>query len=201
MKNILLGLWLIICLSMFSCQDSAKKNQDKIDEENSFLSDTTYLKLSSKIIVKDSLLITYKMIMDKYMDLSTALIESEPEEASKNAKEMLTLFQKAYLKSLTKEQINIWYEQEDAIALFLSNIINSKDLKIQRSAFYPLSEDVYDLFIQIGIRDYPVYKQFCPMAFKDKGAFWLSKSEDILNPYFGSAMLHCGEIKEKIVNN
>jgi Cu(I)/Ag(I) efflux system membrane fusion protein len=38
------------------------------------------------------------------------------------------------------------------------------------------------------------------MAFKDKGGFWLSNSEEVLNPYFGSKMLHCGEIQEKIFN-
>jgi Cu(I)/Ag(I) efflux system membrane fusion protein len=34
------------------------------------------------------------------------------------------------------------------------------------------------------------------MAFKDKGAFWLSGEKEIKNPYFGEAMLTCGEVKE-----
>ena len=84
--------------------------------------------------------------------------------------------------------------------IFLNKIATSKDLKVQRNEFYPLSQDVYDLYAKIGLKGFTIYKQFCPMAFNDKGAFWLSKSEDILNPYFGSTMLHCGEIKEKISN-
>jgi Cu(I)/Ag(I) efflux system membrane fusion protein len=36
-------------------------------------------------------------------------------------------------------------------------------------------------------------KAYCPMAFDGEGAFWLQKEEIIFNPYFGSAMLHCGE--------
>jgi hypothetical protein len=40
------------------------------------------------------------------------------------------------------------------------------------------------------------YKQFCPMAFNDKGAFWFSAAPEIRNPYFADAMLECGETKE-----
>jgi Cu(I)/Ag(I) efflux system membrane fusion protein len=38
---------------------------------------------------------------------------------------------------------------------------------------------------------------FCPMAFNDKGAYWLQKSSEVENPYFGSQMFHCGDIKKK----
>jgi Cu(I)/Ag(I) efflux system membrane fusion protein len=31
------------------------------------------------------------------------------------------------------------------------------------------------------------------MAFDNKGAYWLQDSEEIANPYFGAAMLRCGE--------
>lgn len=34
------------------------------------------------------------------------------------------------------------------------------------------------------------------MAFDNKGAFWLSEIEEIRNPYFGEAMLNCGEVHE-----
>ena len=44
--------------------------------------------------------------------------------------------------------------------------------------------------------DQVVYKQYCPMADEDRGAYWLSKEKEVLNPYFGDAMLKCGEVKE-----
>lgn len=40
----------------------------------------------------------------------------------------------------------------------------------------------------------------CPMAYEDRGADWLQASEPLQNPYFGQAMLECGEIKETIEN-
>ncbi len=40
------------------------------------------------------------------------------------------------------------------------------------------------------------YLAYCPMAFNDKGAYWLQIEEPISNPYFGASMLRCGEIRE-----
>jgi Cu(I)/Ag(I) efflux system membrane fusion protein len=36
------------------------------------------------------------------------------------------------------------------------------------------------------------------MADNNKGANWLSTEEEIRNPYFGEAMLTCGEVKSTI---
>ena len=41
-----------------------------------------------------------------------------------------------------------------------------------------------------------VHLTFCPMAFDDKGAYWLQQKDVVNNPYFGSQMLKCGVIKE-----
>ena len=42
-----------------------------------------------------------------------------------------------------------------------------------------------------------LYLSFCPMAFGNKGGYWLQDSKEIKNPYFGSKMLKCGEIKNE----
>ena len=43
-----------------------------------------------------------------------------------------------------------------------------------------------------------VYIQYCPMAFNDKGADWLSYDSYIRNPYFGDLMLKCGLVTDSI---
>ena len=47
----------------------------------------------------------------------------------------------------------------------------------------------------------PLYIQYCPMANNDQGATWISSKEEIVNPYFGDLMLHCGNIEEIIEND
>lgn len=36
------------------------------------------------------------------------------------------------------------------------------------------------------------------MVFNNKGGYWLSTEEEILNPYYGDKMLHCGKVTETI---
>lgn len=43
-----------------------------------------------------------------------------------------------------------------------------------------------------------VYKQYCPMAFNGKGAYWLSNSNEVRNPYYGDQMLKCGVVEKEI---
>ncbi|GAB4327563.1 MAG: hypothetical protein Kow0074_22970 [Candidatus Zixiibacteriota bacterium] len=44
--------------------------------------------------------------------------------------------------------------------------------------------------------DYAV--AYCPMAFDNRGAYWLQKHDSILNPYFGHKMLKCGNVTDHI---
>src|SRR5690606_2826422 len=41
----------------------------------------------------------------------------------------------------------------------------------------------------------PFTAAHCPMAFDDKGASWLQRGDEILNPYFGSEMPSCGSVE------
>ena len=40
----------------------------------------------------------------------------------------------------------------------------------------------------------------CPMVYEDRGADWLQATEPLQNPYFGAAMLKCGNIKETLTS-
>jgi Cu(I)/Ag(I) efflux system membrane fusion protein len=44
----------------------------------------------------------------------------------------------------------------------------------------------------------PLFRAYCPMAFGNRGAYWLTPHKTIRNPYFGEEMLRCGEIKEEL---
>ncbi len=59
-----------------------------------------------------------------------------------------------------------------------------------RSAFIPISEKMAQREIPEGHG-----LVFCPMANDDRGGHWVQKEGTVMNPYFGSAMLHCGIFK------
>jgi hypothetical protein len=73
-------------------------------------------------------------------------------------------------------------------------ISESKDLKKQREIFANFSTNMYALATSLKLTSEPIYYQYCPM----KKAYWLSAVKTIKNPYYGSAMLTCGEVKETI---
>ncbi|MDZ4071692.1 MAG: DUF3347 domain-containing protein [Sediminibacterium sp.] len=80
----------------------------------------------------------------------------------------------------------------------LAAVKQEKDIEERRKSFQVLSEQLYDLIRTVKYDRAVVYHQYCPMAFNDAGAFWLSNSSDIRNPYLPKKMLICGEVKDSI---
>ncbi len=68
----------------------------------------------------------------------------------------------------------------------------AEDIESMRTAFIPLSEEVAKLDLPEGL-----VVAFCPMANNSQGANWVQADGAINNPYFGSAMLDCGEIVQE----
>jgi Cu(I)/Ag(I) efflux system membrane fusion protein len=73
------------------------------------------------------------------------------------------------------------------------------DLASQRKVLDDLGGPVDDYLRQFqqGL-DAPIYEAFCPMAFGGRGATWLQKDRQVRNPYFGAAMLRCGEVRREL---
>ncbi|MFA6292913.1 MAG: efflux RND transporter periplasmic adaptor subunit [Victivallales bacterium] len=82
---------------------------------------------------------------------------------------------------------------------YSSRLSSSKDLQTARENFSQISALLYkELNASAENLKKPAYRFFCPMAFNDKGAYWLQDNKQIQNPYFGSVMPKCGELKETI---
>ncbi|GGH69764.1 efflux RND transporter periplasmic adaptor subunit [Phaeocystidibacter marisrubri] len=63
-----------------------------------------------------------------------------------------------------------------------------------RTQFYSASMAMIQLTEKIEYETGSLYKLHCPMAHSDNGADWMSADPEVLNPYFGSSMLKCGEV-------
>ena len=82
-----------------------------------------------------------------------------------------------------------------AIAKAATAVAAAKDLKTARDAFGPLSDAVKAAVDASGpatARELGLKLAFCPMVNRS----WLQKDEKLRNPYYGSAMLECGEFKK-----
>jgi len=89
---------------------------------------------------------------------------------------------------------------EDAPDHLLVPMLEATTLDAARRPFF---ESISYIFIQgVAQSEYEaegtIYLMHCPMVYPDRGADWLQNSDALKNPYFGSTMLQCGELKEKM---
>ena len=78
------------------------------------------------------------------------------------------------------------------------HIADTENVDHQRDHFNTLSDNIYAWVKESNVNDQKLYKQYCPMAFNNEGAYWLSAEKEVNNPYFGDKMLHCGSVKEEL---
>jgi Cu(I)/Ag(I) efflux system membrane fusion protein len=139
-----------------------------------------------------------KAVFNDYINLKDALVKEDSKNISVSALSLLNNLSKVDMKLLKdKDGYNHWMSLEKQIKASANSISNTFQIKEQRHYFKSLSSKLTNAIEVFGVND-KVYHQFCPMADNNNGAYWLSKEEKVLNPYFGSAMLTCGEVKQVI---
>lgn len=95
-----------------------------------------------------------------------------------------------------------WASLMNPMTESLELITTTGDRDVQRLQFINLSKALINAVQSFGTSfESPLYVQFCPMANNDKGATWISREEEIINPYFGDVMLNCGNVEEVIEND
>ncbi|MFC4268892.1 efflux RND transporter periplasmic adaptor subunit [Polaribacter marinivivus] len=138
-----------------------------------------------------------KDVYNVYINLKDALIKDDVINSSKNASALASSLSKVDMKLLKDEAHNHWMSLVKEIQSSATAISKTSDIKAQRDHFKHLSSHLINTVQLFGVKE-KVYVEYCPMADNNNGAYWLSKEEQILNPYFGDAMLKCGEVKQTI---
>lgn len=131
-----------------------------------------------------------------YLQVKTALVNGDANEAAEKAQTVKKNGILLHTDRLPKDQTNLLSKHLVIIENNAEIIAdNTSDIEIQRIAFADLSRSVYVLAKAFGPAQ-TLYYQYCPMAFDNDGAYWVSAAEEIQNPYFGSKMLKCGEVRD-----
>jgi hypothetical protein len=133
-------------------------------------------------------------ILADYFILKDALVADDSKKAAQTGS-ALTISLKAFDKSsyTADEQEELTDIIEDAIEH--AEHIAKSEMSHQREHFKTLSKDISDMVVITGTKS-TLYEQFCPMY--EKGSTWLSTSNEVKNPYYGSRMLKCGKVQKTI---
>ena len=155
-------------------------------------------KLNERIKVSKTFQNQLEEVYNSYIKLKDELVKADVNNAMTTSKVILANLSKVDMKQLSdKNAHNHWMSIEKEIKVSANSISNSSDIKTQRIHFKHLSSHLINAIKLFGVNE-KVYVKFCPMADSNYGAYWLSNEEKVINPYFGEAMLTCGEVKQVI---
>lgn len=134
--------------------------------------------------------------VESYLPIKDALVKTDAKATQNTISPAKSTLSKVDMKLLDSKAHDIWMDLLRPIQSSLDKIAQTADVEEQRKHFETLSDNLIEAVEYFGVVENTIYRQYCPMAFKDQGAYWLSSEKEIRNPYFGDMMLTCGEVKE-----
>jgi Cu(I)/Ag(I) efflux system membrane fusion protein len=137
-------------------------------------------------------------IYKAYIGMKDAFVASDATQVAQDASKVKDKLGKVDMELLSGDAHMQWMKQLNVMKKNISDIASSKDIAAQRKAFASFSDAFYHSIKAFGLENTMAYYQFCPMANNNKGAYWVSNIKEIKNPYFGEAMLTCGETRDTI---
>lgn len=188
MKNVLkVVMPLALALMVSACGNKEDDHADNHDHaamehnESMMKNQESMGAAAGPVVLKDDKL---NAVYQHYMHLTTALTRADMAEAKVAANA---------IEAGAKE-----VSGGNSLASAASKISAASSVEAQREAYEIMSNDMMKMVKKAGLSEGKVYVQYCPMAFDNKGASWLSSTEEIRNPYMGEKMMSCGENKESI---
>lgn len=121
--------------------------------------------------------------IEAYMQLKDALVQTDAAAAKSAAMQLSSAFSSE--------------KMETALIKAAEVIASSDDVELQRTSFKTVTDGLI-VALKANEKEDGVFVQYCPMAFDNTGASWLSLSDQIRNPYFGDRMLKCGTVSEEL---
>ena len=193
MKALFLSLVLSVSIGFMACS-----NNETSKETTTGNKDSTSQAVSTNNTVEQAKSGTINDVVSVYINLKNALTNDNPNEAASAAKGINESLAKVNETALNTDQKKVYDDVKDDIKEHAQHIAdNSSKIDHQREHFDLLSRDMIDLVKATGSSQ-TLYRDFCPMYNNKKGAYWLSETKEIKNPYYGKEMLTCGEVKEEI---
>jgi Cu(I)/Ag(I) efflux system membrane fusion protein len=134
-------------------------------------------------------------VVEAYLATKDALVATNAAQTDQKTGDLLTALGQVDAASLPADAAEKWTEHRKIMERAATSMQAAPNVEAKRTSFEDLSKAAYALVNDFGAGT-TLYKEYCPMAFNDKGAFWLSAKSEIKNPYFGDKMLECGEVQE-----
>ncbi len=139
----------------------------------------------------------FKHLISEYLLLKNALTVDDKNGALETIENVNTALTNIHHHHINGNALDYWKKTSHQLSTILEELKSAGEIEDLRKGFVKLSNEIIHASKSFGVEQ-TYYIQYCPMANDKKGAYWLSQSEIIKNPYFGSSMLGCGEVTENL---
>lgn len=145
---------------------------------------------------------SYNSLLTAYDALKDALVASDTAKASAAARDLRVAADSLKVDEIKGDSAGTLKETARVFASTISSSAHALSLEqglpAKRKEFEMIADNLYNLTRTVRYDGQKLYWQFCPMAFDNKGAYWISDERTIRNPYFGDAMLECGHVEDSL---
>ena len=143
---------------------------------------------------------SYNVLLSAYISVKDALVAGDTTKASAAARTLSIAadsLQVSEIKgdSMLKETARVFATTVSSSALGLAG---EPDIKAKRKEFQMIADAMWTLTQTVQYDGQKLYWHYCPMAFNNSGAYWMSNEREIRNPYFGNEMLECGSVQDSL---
>ena len=187
--------------SMMSPPPQATPDSPYSPEPNELLATTQPVEeMLPPVVVTQMFISSLDPVYMKYLAAQAALAGDDLKGFQSAASEMHAEMSHIDDSGLDETARPVWSDLSERLLANQEHIQHLTKIEEARKLFETYSSAMIDVSKRFGYEGIAeVYLAFCPMAFDDKGAFWLQVGDQIKNPYFGSEMPRCGEIKGSIM--
>lgn len=145
---------------------------------------------------------SFSRLLNSYYSLKDAFVASDTVKINATAKDLLVSADSLRLKDIKGDSTGAISETANSFATTIGSsataIQGEKDLEGKRRELNVITDALWSLTRTVKYDGQKVYYEFCSMALKNQGAYWLSNSREIHNPYFGDKMPACGEVADSV---
>jgi len=155
----------------------------------------------TNMVFRDNLPSAFKTrfvpVVTTYLAMKDAFVADNAQEVDKQANQMTQLLQQTPDTLLGGEAAAFWKEKKGFLMTHLKLYKAAEKDQAKRLSFVFLSTVMVKTVKAFGYGPQKLYVDYCPMANEKKGAYWLSQTMEIRNPYLGRKMPTCGEVKQE----
>jgi Cu(I)/Ag(I) efflux system membrane fusion protein len=147
----------------------------------------------------DAFRVELQSVYEPYFELHAALADDQFDDAVNASSDIRRQIGDVTAEDLPDTAKAIWQQLAERLTESATAASAADNIEAFRVEFEELAAAMIDIDYYFGhLETIDYYVTLCPMAFNNRGAYWLQNAHTVANPYYGHKMLRCGSVTDTI---